>query len=449
MKRTLLILANVFFSLVGYANVETTIDGLKYSLDTDAKTASVIQNHYRKQEYNIPRQIDYDGVSYSVTSIGDRAFYYREELMAITIPNSVETIGDEAFYNCTSLRNVVIPNSVTSIGSGAFNWCRGLVSVTIPNSVTTIGENAFRACTSLLTLEIPNSVTTIGSAAFQHCESLVYVSLPKTLTYLGDNLFRACIKLSSVTVPDSVKTIGNGAFSDCSSLVNVNISGSVKTIGSEAFQNCSSLYHINIPNSVTNIGGAAFYSSGLLSITLPNSLTSIEESTFASCSNLSVVKIPGNVKVIGSEAFANCYNLDDVYCYTQDPSSVPTAKNAFGNSYYNYHSFSVYVFPGMKEAFKNSEDWQIYNISEISEEEAKIVGINDAVEAEHDIRILSSNGKVIIKANEAGLPVSVYSVNGSLVASDCTCGNETTLDIDGKGVYVVRVGKSKAVKVRL
>ena len=40
---------------------------------------------------------------------------------------------------------IVIPNSVTSIGDRAFYWCSGLTSVTIPNSVTSIGSSALVA----------------------------------------------------------------------------------------------------------------------------------------------------------------------------------------------------------------------------------------------------------------------------------------------------------------
>ena len=47
---------------------------------------------------------------------------------------------------------IVIPNSVTSIGDRAFWYCSGLTSVTIPNSVTSIGNEAFSGCKCLTSI---------------------------------------------------------------------------------------------------------------------------------------------------------------------------------------------------------------------------------------------------------------------------------------------------------
>ena len=100
-------------------------------------------------ELNIPENVTFNGITYSVTAIGRRAFFGCSGLTSVTIPNSVTSIGDEAFYSCSGLTSVTIPNSVTSIGNFAFGGCTGLTSVTIPNSVTSIGDFVFNNCTGL------------------------------------------------------------------------------------------------------------------------------------------------------------------------------------------------------------------------------------------------------------------------------------------------------------
>lgn len=114
----------------------------------------------------IPSSVEYDGKTYSVTSIGNDAFFNCRKVTSITIPNSVTSIGDYAFYGCSSLASIDIPNSVTSIGEYVFSDCNSLTSITIPNSVASIGSSAFSGCSSLASITIPNSVTNIGDGAF-------------------------------------------------------------------------------------------------------------------------------------------------------------------------------------------------------------------------------------------------------------------------------------------
>ena len=94
--------------------------------------------------------ITYNGVKYSVKSIGEDAFRDCKSLTSINIPNSVTSIGDRAFYGCKSLTSIIIPNSVTSIGRKAFSGCDNLTSITLPSSFIYIVGNAFPEHTQII-----------------------------------------------------------------------------------------------------------------------------------------------------------------------------------------------------------------------------------------------------------------------------------------------------------
>ena len=97
------------------------IGDLYYNLDAANQTAEVASNWPASWEkIIIPSSVTYNSVSYSVTSIGERAFDDCG-LTSVTIPNSVTSIGERAFYGCYGLTSVTIPNSVTSIGESVFS----------------------------------------------------------------------------------------------------------------------------------------------------------------------------------------------------------------------------------------------------------------------------------------------------------------------------------------
>ena len=115
------------------------VNGIYYNILTDK--ANEVEVTYRGSDYyyynneysgsvTIPSTVTYNGTTYSVTSIGDYAFYECTSLASITIPNSVTSIGDYAFWYCYPLTSITIPNSVTSIGRVAFGYCSSLTSVT-------------------------------------------------------------------------------------------------------------------------------------------------------------------------------------------------------------------------------------------------------------------------------------------------------------------------------
>ena len=108
--------------------VEVEIDGINYDLVSKLKQATVIKKSSGKYsgEVVIPESVDHEGTTYSVTSIGEEAFYNCDGLTSVTIPNSVKSIGYYAFEGCSGMTSVTIPNSVTSIGYNAFGGCYGV-----------------------------------------------------------------------------------------------------------------------------------------------------------------------------------------------------------------------------------------------------------------------------------------------------------------------------------
>ena len=161
----------------------------------------------------IPETVTYNGTTYSVTSIGERAFEYCSSLTSIVVESSntiydsrencnaiIETASNTLIAGCQS---TTIPNSVTSIGESAFRGCSSLTSLTIPDSVTSIGNYAFYGCSSLTSVTIPNAVTSIGEQAFKNCSSLAYIYCYATTPPVcdDDNIFSGVNKLCHIHVP--------------------------------------------------------------------------------------------------------------------------------------------------------------------------------------------------------------------------------------------------------
>ncbi|MCH5307355.1 MAG: leucine-rich repeat domain-containing protein [Prevotella sp.] len=292
----------------------------------------------------IPRAVVYEGKTYSVTAIGEEAFYWRSEVTSVSIPNSVKSIKDNAFADCRGLTSIDIPNSVTTIGRYAFVRCSSLASVTIANGVTSIGFGAFYECGSLTSITIPNSVTTIADYAFYGCGSLASVTIPDSMTTIADWTFGNCSGLTSVTMLNGVTNISYAAFAYCSSLASVTIPNSVNYIDDYAFYGCTSLTDVTIADGTTTLEFARYSIFGdcpiesvymgrniefpvvwlsvgytcvspfqdiesIVSFTIGDKVTFIGEYTFGGCAGLTEVTIPNSVKSIGSWSFTRCTGL--------------------------------------------------------------------------------------------------------------------------------------------
>ena len=331
------------------------IDGLRYLLDTGAKTATLMP---KTEKYSgdivVPEKVmSNDGVEYRITSLSDDCFSKCSGLTSITIPSSVTSLGGRCFRDCSGLSSIIIPSSVTSLGWGCFSGCSGLISITIPSSVASLDGYCFSGCSGLTSITIPSSVTSFGNGCFEGCSGLTSITIPSSVTSLGINCFNCCSSLTSITIPSSVTSLGNGCFSKCSGLTSITIPSSVTSLGDRCFRDCSGLASIIIPSSVTSLGDDCFSGCRFLtSITIPSSVTTLGVSCFSGCSGLTSITIPSSVSFLGTACFEGCINIETYYFKGALPEmvlggtgmpytsiiKVPTEylqdyKNAFGSSY--------------------------------------------------------------------------------------------------------------------
>ena len=230
-------------------------NGINYTVLTapsgeENGTVEVGPNLDASGNITIPATIVYNGQTYTVTSIGNRAFA-NCHITSVTIPDSVTSIGNYAFSHCTDLTSVTIPDSVTSIGGYAFGGCSSLTEVTIPDSVTVIDSGTFIECTDLTSVDIPDGVTSIGNGAFSRCSGLTSVDIPDSVTSIGNNAFLECSGLTSVDIPDSVTSIGDRAFRDCNSLKSITFEGTVPNLAYGPFYNCRAVQTVYLSDDLT------------------------------------------------------------------------------------------------------------------------------------------------------------------------------------------------------
>lgn len=316
-----------------------------------SNTAELSDGSKVEGDYEIPETVEINGIEYTVTSIGDNAFYGNTALTSITIPKSIESIGFQAFSGCTGLTSFIslIENPSSYPGFIFVEWddnYGGWVYDTpailyIPKGTANKyvswesyfsgiveGESTVRMFTEN---HIKYTVEPDGSTAIREVDGNYWTEdlrIPEKVSYGGTeyfptkikgNAFNRCKYLLSLTIPASITSIEeNGLSFTWNNLISIVVENGNPVYDSR--DNCNAVIETatntlilgcqetTIPTSVTTIGVFAFYGcDNLLTIELPDNLESIEMSAFSG-SGLRYIVLPPGLTSIGYHAFT-CDNL--------------------------------------------------------------------------------------------------------------------------------------------
>ena len=269
-------------------------DGFWYKI-TGADTVQLITNPNAANSYSavypdapaelvIPATVTNSGTgkTYTVTTIGYKAFFLCSQITSVTLPDTIRVIGDYAFQTAWSQSSITsmnlpegleeigayalyyipvdfkLPSTLKRIGNSAFAQS-GITEVHFGDAIEAVDDRAFNFCKKLVKAELTKE-TQNCEGLYLYCDNLAEVTIEDGVTYIPENCFFDCFALTSVVLPDSVTEIGKSAFYGCdfSSLDFLN-TGSVTTLGDFCFAGNDNLHDIVIPDSVTYVGANQFY----------------------------------------------------------------------------------------------------------------------------------------------------------------------------------------------
>ena len=412
---------------------------------------------------------------YTVTVIGEQAFYNHTSITSVLIPNTVTSIGERAFQSCTALTNITIPDSVNSIGLSAFqetgyyndnsNWeddvlyiCNQLIEVkdtisgdyTVKDGTITIADYAFYQCQNLTGITIPNSVKAIGNYAFYACYNLTGITIPNGVEYIGELAFCFCYGLISITLPDSVNFIDSWAFYETGYYNdNSNWENDVLYIDNHLISVGPSLIgDYVIKDGTITIGAQALYDCVLTGVTVPKSVANIGLWVFYLCKNLTKIEVADDNPNFSSEDGV-LFNKDKTTLLQYPPGNARTSytvpvgvtKIALG-AFESCASLTEVIVPG---GVTDIDYWAFHNCSNLTS-----ITIPESVTTIGDEVFIGCDSLTIFGvpgsyaetyANENNINFSAIGGGGDALSP--ADGSDSVIDRDNGTIYGLEPGISR------
>ena len=319
----------IYYNILSDNEVEVTYRGDKYNSYSNEYSGSV----------TIPENVTYNGTTYSVTSIGEEAFYECSRLTSVTIPNSVTSIGNSAFAYCESLTSIKSLAEVPpTLGTNVFNQVSKNIPVyvrcgTVSAYQSAYGWNTFTNIQESLAeysivVDVNDSIMGTAKVDYNTCEG-AQISATAKLGYHfvqwsdGNTDNPRVVVLTQDTILTAEFAVSySGQCGDNLYWAYDEDSKKISITGSGDMYNYT---HSTQPWYL--------FQEQITEVTTSNTTTSIGTSAFAGCTGLNLLRLGTGIQNIDDNAFANCTKLYDIYCLAAEP---PTG---YTSSFANYNAF--------------------------------------------------------------------------------------------------------------
>ena len=444
-----------------------TQSGLCYNITSSSeRTVAVAGQTQDHTTLVIPSEVTYNGVTYSVTSIANNAFYKKysddNDITSLTLPESIKEIGDQAFAH-NRISEVDIPASVQHIGrdafGGTFYYWYGSDSedydqVCYPETYTVSNDNLFYSSykgilydkdkTKLIDcpdgysgdIYLPSSLKEIPSGAFngwnkhnlyiydfsRFCEinvtgsiGSIYGKISNIYRYYNNSGYDKMIYSDgTLGIPADVTKIGRGIFYGCKSFTNISFpTNGVTEIGDYAF-GATKITTVTLPTSLQSIGSNAFY--GTWTETIDTGETDYDNDPIYEYKTwtmaMSSLVIPQHVQSIGSNAF-NLTNNASVTSKNTSPTNI--SIDAFKNA----TNCTLAVGEGLQSTYSQMTGWNAFGT--ILEDETlcpymdgEVFTATTAEGIEMTFKVLSVANKTV-QVGDGSNPAIDQSFDGDLV----------------------------------
>ena len=365
----MLMMTAVGFGLRG--QTKTEVNGIFYELNASASTASVISGYQAgitEVPYDgvitVPSTFVYDGTTYTVTSVADRAFQYAT-CTEVTLPASCTTSGRYTFDSMSSLVKLDL-GGINNLLGNSITGCPVLNDLYLGYTggvVGTVGASIASSLKENLNVHVPDALKAAYTAdSFWNSVKAILVTNQEQIGDLYYEYYpgaRTAMVLAPYEIPGNGKPTQIGPAVEVPGAITVDgTEYTVTNLQAGVFYDTPNVTSVKFNEGLKNIEFETFYGTKVSEVTFPNTLENLSYNNFYACTSLSKVTFGTGIKTIGDNTFYYCPGMTELVVLAEVPPTLEAGRS--GNMFsatFNKANVTLTVPAGKIDAYKASPNW--------------------------------------------------------------------------------------------